>query len=144
MNKLSIFYTLEYWKDLLVTHLMDDIHIVKNFASSLYQYTISKEGDADVMRNDLKDIQKMRSLWITYYQDRRKEVPMEIWLMKKDEVEKLHKLIQNIRILIYYGSSIRNAFNVDGKITRFKTHDYHNFMKVLISYYIFTFCIKIN
>ena len=62
---------------------------------------------------------------------------MATWLMKKDEVEKLHKLIQNIRRLTDYGSSLRNALNADGKITRFKTHYYHNFMKVLISYYIF-------
>ena len=83
MNKLSIFYTLEYWKELLVTHLMDPMHIVKNVASSLYLYTTNKEAYTNSLRNYLKDIQKMRSLWITYYQDRRKEVPMVTWLMKK-------------------------------------------------------------
>ena len=62
---------------------------------------------------------------------------MATWLMKKDEVKKLHKLIQNIKTPIDYGSSLRSASSVDGKIIGFKTHDYHNFMKVLISYYIF-------
>ena len=56
MNKLSIFYTLEYWKELLVKHLMDPMNIVKNVASSLYRYTIRKEEDTDVVRNNLKDI----------------------------------------------------------------------------------------
>lgn len=62
MNRLSIFYTLEYWKEFLVIYLMDYMHIIKNVVSSLYRYTASKEVDIDAMRNDLKDIQKMRSL----------------------------------------------------------------------------------
>ena len=57
MNILSIFYTMEYWKELLVTHLMDPMRTIKNATSSLYQYTINKEEDTDVVRNDLKDIQ---------------------------------------------------------------------------------------
>ena len=56
--------------------------------------------------------------------------------MKKDEVEKLHKLIQNIKTPKTYGLYLRSAFSVDGKIIGFKTHDYHNFIKVLISYYV--------
>ena len=72
-----------------MTHLLDHMHIVKNVASSLYRYTTNKDVDTDAMRNDLKDIKKMISLWITYCQDGRKEVPMETWLMKKDEAEKL-------------------------------------------------------
>ena len=62
---------------------------------------------------------------------------MATWLMKKDEVKKLHKLIQDIITPTNYGPSLRSAFNVNGKIIGFKTHNYHNFMKVLISYYIF-------
>jgi len=46
------------------------------------------------------------------------------------------KLIQNIKTPTDYGSYPRSAFSADGKITGFKTHDYHNFMKVLISYYV--------
>lgn len=72
MNKLSIFYILEYWKELLVINLIDPMHIVNNVASTLYRYTTRKEVDTDTMRNGLKYIKKMRSLWITYHQDRRK------------------------------------------------------------------------
>ena len=117
MNRLSIFYALEYWKELLVIHLMDPTHIIKNVASSLYKYTTSKEADTNVMRNELKDIKKMTSLWITYYQDRRKEAPTTTWLMKKDEVKNSHKLIQNIITPKYYRLSLRSAFSVDGKIS---------------------------
>ena len=45
-----------------MTHLMDPMHIIKNVASSLYRYTTSKEANTNLMGNNLKDIQKMRSL----------------------------------------------------------------------------------
>lgn len=56
MNKLLIFYKLAYWKHLLVVHLLDHIHIVKNFASYLYQYTTSKESGSVIVRHDLQEI----------------------------------------------------------------------------------------
>jgi len=58
------------------------------------------------------------------------------WLMKKYDVEKLHKVFRIIRKPIDYGSSLTREFTTDGKLTGFKSHDFHNFMKVLISYYI--------
>ena len=42
---------------------------------------------------------------------------------EKNEVEKLHKHIQNIITLTNYGSYLRNAFSANDKITRFNTHD---------------------
>ena len=63
MNRLSIFYNLEYWKDLLVTHLLDHMHIVKNVASSLYRYT-SKESDNIQLRYDLKATKTKCTFWV--------------------------------------------------------------------------------
>jgi len=62
MNILSIFYTLEYWKELLVIYLMDPMHLVKNIASSLYRYIMNKEANTNTMRNEVKFIEKLRSL----------------------------------------------------------------------------------
>jgi len=41
-----------------VAHLMDPMHIVKNVAYSLYWFTTTKELDNEVVRNDLKQIEK--------------------------------------------------------------------------------------
>ena len=45
--------------------------------------------------------------------------------------------MHSIRTSIGYGSSLNKAFTVDGHVMGFKTHDYHNFMKVFesINYY---------
>lgn len=55
---------------------------------------------------------------------------------EKYEVENLHQVVQTIRTPTNYGLYLRRAFTRHGKMTGFKSHDFHNFMKVLISYYI--------
>jgi len=42
MNRLAILWTLPYWKDLLVVHLIDPMHVVNNVAHWLYWYTTNK------------------------------------------------------------------------------------------------------
>lgn len=65
MNRLSIFYKLEYWKNLLVTHLLDHMHIVKNVASFVYRYTTSKESNNVQVIYDLKATKIKTALWVS-------------------------------------------------------------------------------
>lgn len=53
------------------------------------------------------------------------------WILKKKELNKLKNGICSISTPIGYGSSLNKSFTVDGYIIGFKTHDFHNFMKVL-------------
>ena len=50
---------------------------------------------------------------------------------KKKYLDQLKNVIHSIRTPTSYGSSLDKAFIVDGHITGFKTHTFHNFMKVL-------------
>ena len=50
---------------------------------------------------------------------------------EKKELDQLKNVIHSIRKPIGYGSLLDKSFIVDGHIIRFKTHDFHNFMKVL-------------
>jgi len=52
-------------------------------------------------------------------------------ILKTKELKKLKNVILTIRKLTGYGSSLNKYFTIDGHITGFKTHDFHNFMKVL-------------
>ena len=36
MKRKSIFYELPYWKDLLISHLLDPMHIFKNVPDSIF------------------------------------------------------------------------------------------------------------
>ena len=137
MNKLSIFYKLEYRKDLLVTHLLDHMHIVKNVASSLYRYTTSKELNTIQLRSDLKATKTKCAFWVTKNSDGTTNVPSPTsWIMTKDEVNILHNVVKNIKIPMGYASSLRKAFIVDEKMTGLKSHDYHKLLKVL-SYFMY-------
>jgi len=64
MKIISIFLKLPYWKHLLVAHLMDPMCIVKNVASSLYQYTINTKYDIVNVSNDLRETNTKCLLWI--------------------------------------------------------------------------------
>ena len=46
--------------------------------------------------------------------------------------------IRSIRTPTGYGSSLDKSFTVDGHIPGFKTHDFHNFLKVLYHHLSFT------
>ena len=50
---------------------------------------------------------------------------------KKKELDQLKNVIRSIRTPIGYRSSLDKAFIIDGHITGFQTHGFHNFMKVL-------------
>jgi hypothetical protein len=54
-------------------------------------------------------------------------------ILKKKELDQLKNVICSIWTHIEYGSSLNKSFIVDGHITRFKTRDFHNCMKVLTS-----------
>jgi hypothetical protein len=53
------------------------------------------------------------------------------WILKRKELDQLENVIRSIRTPTNYGPSLVKDFTVDGHITGFKTHYFHNFMKVL-------------
>ena len=42
INRKSICYDLPYWKDLLIFHLLDPMHIFKNVTDSIYRHISAK------------------------------------------------------------------------------------------------------
>jgi hypothetical protein len=53
MKRKSIFYELPYWKDLLISHLLDPMHIFKNVPDSISRHISSKEKDTLSLRRDI-------------------------------------------------------------------------------------------
>ena len=107
MKKLSIFNKLEYWKDLLVIHLLDHMSIVNNVAYSLCQYTIIKELDISQVIYDLNTIETKHSLWVNKNLDGTINVPsLASWIMTKDEVNILYNLVKTIKTPTRYVLSL--------------------------------------
>ena len=146
MNRKSIFYDLPYWKDLLISHLLDPMHIFKNVPDSIFRHIASKDKDTLSSRRDISLSRTKfdrKHLWPNQENESYAEAP---WILKKKELDQLKSVIRSIRTPTGYGLSLNKAFTVDGHVIGFKTHDYHNFMKVFESinyycYYLLTFFI---
>lgn len=133
MKRKSIFYDLPYWKDLLISHLIDPMHVFKNVPDSIFRHISSKDKDTLSSRRDIalsRTKFDRRHLWPSKENESYAEAP---WILKRKELDQLKNVIRSIRTPTGYGSSLNKAFTVEGHITGFKTHDYHNFMKVLTS-----------
>jgi hypothetical protein len=131
MKRKSIFYELPYWKDLLISHLLDPMHIFKNVPDSIFRHISGKEKDTLSSRRDISLSRTKfdrKHLWPNRENETYAEAP---WILKKKELDQLKNVIRSIRTPTGYGSSLVKYFTVDGHITGFKTHDFHNFMKVL-------------
>ena len=108
------------------------MHIVKNVAPYLYQYTTSKELDIIQLWSYLKATKTKCAFWVTKNSDGTTNVPGPTsWIMTKDEVNILHDVVKNIKIPMGYASSLRKAFIIDKGVIWLKSHDYHNLLNVL-------------
>jgi hypothetical protein len=131
MKRKSIFYELPYWKNLLIAHLLDPMHIFKKVPDSIFRHISGKDKNTLSLRRDISlSCTKFdrKHLWPNRENETYAEVP---WILKKRELDQLKNVIRSIRKPTGYGSSLDKSFTVDGHITGFKTHDFHNFMKVL-------------
>ena len=62
VNRLSIFYELEYWMVLKINHLLDPMHIFKNISKSLLIH-LCEDLDTVSSREDLKLSNTKKNLW---------------------------------------------------------------------------------
>ena len=128
---ISIFYELPYWKDLLISHILDPMHILKNVLDSIFGHISGKEKDNLSSRRDIalsRTKFDRKHLCPNLENETYAKAP---WILKKKELDQLKNITHSIRTPTGYGSSLNTSFIVDGHITGFKTHDFHNFMKVL-------------
>ena len=58
----NIFYTLPYWGELLIHHLLDPMHCFKNVAVAIWQH-ICGHKDSYNSRADQKEVNIMRQCW---------------------------------------------------------------------------------
>lgn len=139
MKRKFIFYDLPYWKDLLISHLLDPMHVLKNVPNSIFRHISSKDKETLSSRRNI-------SLYSTKF-DRRHLWPSKenesyveaLWILKRKELDELKNVFRSIRTPTRYGSSLNKYFTVEGHIKRFKRHDYHNFMKVLTSIHCYSY-----
>ncbi|MCO5547809.1 hypothetical protein L7F22_001261 [Adiantum nelumboides] len=126
MKKLNAFYSLPYWEDLLINHLLDPMDVFKNVAVGIWQHI---NGDMDSVKayKDLEELGVKNTCWI---QDEQ-EIPDALWILTKEEEEFVKKTIGAIRTPNGTMHSLKSAFTSDDKeLTGSKFHDWHKMLQV--------------
>ena len=62
MKGMNIFYTLPYWGELLIHHLLDPMHCFKNVAVAIWQHICGHKDNYN-SRANLKEVNVMRGCW---------------------------------------------------------------------------------
>jgi hypothetical protein len=83
MKMKSIFYELPFWEHLMISHLLDPMHIFKNISYSLWRNISSKESDTLGVSRDLIS-SKTKKKHCPRKESRREDGPS--WSFKEGDV----------------------------------------------------------
>ena len=135
-GKNSIFNELPYWRDLLLRHNLDVMHIEKNVCELLLgtllntklkskdtlavQHALAKSN----LHPELHPIPRGNGRWV---------IPPAKYTMSGNEKLKFLRVIKNIKVPDGYSSNISKCVNIkEKKMTGLKSHDCHVIMQQLL------------
>ncbi|XP_010507019.1 PREDICTED: uncharacterized protein LOC104783577 [Camelina sativa] len=133
--KHSIFWVLPYWKDLLLKHNLDVMHVEKNVFDNLMNTVLNVPGktkDNLKSRLDLPDICDRDPLHVL--ENGRCPVPtFRLDTHKKEAF--FNWITHDIKLPDGYASNLRNCVDMaEGKFTGMKSHDCHVVMQRLLPF----------
>ncbi|XP_071906894.1 uncharacterized protein [Coffea arabica] len=134
-KKLSIFFDLPYWKDNMIRHNLDVMHIEKNICESIVAtlLNLEKTKDNKKSRLDLRDMGIRSELHPIEKGNGRSVLPPACFTLKKKEKEMFCKVLKGIKVPDGYAANISRCVKVKPpKISGLKSHDYHILMQQLL------------
>ncbi|CAA7049001.1 unnamed protein product [Microthlaspi erraticum] len=134
-HKKSIFWDLPYWKDQLLRHNLDVMHIEKNFFDNIMNTVLNVKGktkDNLKSRLDLPAICVRDELHVS--EDGKGPSPIfRLEGAAKDEF--FQWIIHNVKFPDGYASNLRNCVDSqEGRLSGMKSHDCHVFMERLLPF----------
>ncbi|KAL3846266.1 hypothetical protein ACJIZ3_003669 [Penstemon smallii] len=135
-KKKSIFFELPYWKDNLIRHNLDVMHIEKNVCESIIGTLLNLEGktkDGLNARLDLELVGLKQELHPKRGQNQKTTLPSACYSLKKEEKTSFCKFLKNVKVPDAYAANISRCVNVkDKKIFGMKSHDCHILIQQLL------------
>ena len=127
-EKKNIFFNLPYWKDLLLRHNLDVMHIEKNVYDNVFG-TIKnierKSKDGKKSHMDLMELGIRKELYI----DEDGKLPLASYTLSSKEKLMLLEFLKEVKIPDGYSSNISRLVNMnEGKISSLKIYNSHIFM----------------
>jgi len=135
-KKKSIFFDLPYWKDNLIRHNLDVMHIEKNVCDNVL-WTImdvdGKENDNLKARLELQEMRIRKALHFQKCASNKYYLPPACYTMGNKEKTILCNFLKNLKTPDGYASNISRCVNVkQHTIFGLKSHDNHILMEQLL------------
>ena len=135
-TKQSIFWELPYWKDNLLRHNLDVMHIEKNYFDNLFNTVMDVKGktkDNPKARMDIKEYCRRKELWLQELQNGKIVKPKASFSFTLDEKREIIEWVKTLRMPEGYASNLGKWADMnEGKLIGMKSHDCHVFMETLI------------
>jgi hypothetical protein len=134
-RKKSIFFQLPYWKNLLVRHNLDVMHIEKNICESIIGTLLHIDGkskDSEKARLDMQNL-GIRQDQHPVVENGKYTLPPSLYSLGRDQKKMLCTFLQGVRMPDGYASNIKRCVDVNGcKVSGLKSHDYHVILQKLL------------
>jgi hypothetical protein len=135
-KKKSIFFRLPYWKDNLLWHNLDVMHIEKNVMDNMLGTILDiprKTKDDLAVRTDLMEMGLRHKLHPFTVDDGRTYMLTACHTISKDDKTHFFKVIRNVRVLDGYVFNVSRCVKLkECTISGFKSHDSHVLMQQLL------------
>jgi hypothetical protein len=135
-KKRSIFWDLPYWKDNLLRHNLDVMHIEKNFFDNILNTVMNVKGktkDNEKARKDLSQYCCRRDLEMQALPNGKIGKPKASYTLTKSDAKLVCKWLKELRMPDGYASNLARCANVEkGTVHGMKSHDCHVFMECLL------------
>jgi hypothetical protein len=135
-TKRSIFWDLPYWKDNLLRHNLDVMHIEKNVFDNVFNTVMNVAGktkDNEKARMDLPIHCLRGDLVMSALPNGKMAKPKARYTLTSDEAKLVCKWITELKMPDGYASNLARCADVTkGRMRGMKSHDCHVFMECLL------------
>ena len=133
------FSRLPYYEQLQIVHLFDTMHIGKNVAETLWRILDGRRDKEKIVKicNDIQEANHAMKDVIEYLDNDGDQINISSlpWLLTEQQSNVVKEVIQKMKFPTGFCSNIKNIVTKRGDFAGVKTHDWHVFIKVIISVY---------
>lgn len=131
-RKISVFFTLPYWKDNLLRHSLDVMHIEKNVCDNVLHTIMNEPGKSKDHLQARKDLREMGVRADAWPDEHERFRPAKFTLTKPNK-EIFLATLKKIKVPDGYSSNISRCVDVQArKVSGLKSHDSHVLMQQLL------------
>ncbi|XP_057718959.1 uncharacterized protein LOC130933375 isoform X2 [Arachis stenosperma] len=134
-TKQSVFWELPYWKDNLVRHCLDVMHIEKNVLDNIMNTVMDTDRtkDNEKARLDLAELCKRPDLHLRHVGDNYWSKPKAAYTLTSEQQQDVYKWVQQLRFPDGYASNLARCVSLSQeRFIGMKSHDCHIFMQCLL------------